>query len=385
MKIAVVGGGPAGLYFASSLKGLASEHNITVFEKSPGDSTYGFGIAFSDGALKSIGKADPKLCGAILAHSERLDTLTIVHHGQRVPVSGNVFFGISRLRLLELLADKALSAGVQIVRNLTIGSISELEDFDLVVGADGVNSLVRRQFVETFEPEATACRNLLIWYACERTTDGIELLFHQTEFGLFVGHTYRYQSNRNTFVIECSPSTWRKAGLDKMAAEQSRAFCSALFTDFLKGGHFIANRSVWFTPKLIRTKRWSHQNIGLIGDALKTLHPSVGSGTRAAMKDAFALARACAARGSDPHGALALFEAEHREGAEDLQQSALHSIEWYETVEDKLDLAPVQLAFDYMMRTGKVNSQRLRQMDASFADAWESAGRMEPSDIRREL
>lgn len=370
MKVAVIGGGPAGLCFASSLKRLDSAHSVTVFERSSRNSTYGFGIAFSDGALRSISSADPTLGDGIRAHAEHLPTVTIVHQNTAVSISGCDFYSVARLDLLKFMEARAVAVDVEIVHDRAISSTSDLRDFDLIVGADGINSGVRHEHEKAFRPEVTTCNNPMIWYGTDRTSDGISLIFQPTPFGLFVGHTYRYQNDRNTFVVECSIETWRASGLDGMSGDKSVAFCSTVFAGYLQGASLLSNRSSWFRPTLVWSRYWSHVNIGLIGDALKTLHPSVGSGTRAAMRDALSLARACQVHAADPLAALAMFEAEHKRVAEDLQQAARQSIGWYESVNERLHLSPLQLAFEYMTRTKKVDLDRLKQMDASFVAAW---------------
>ncbi|MEZ2223847.1 FAD-dependent monooxygenase [Rhizobium sp. RCC_161_2] len=364
MKIAVIGGGPAGLYFASTLKRLDASHAVTVFEKSPRGSTYGFGVAFSAGGLKSIETVGPELGRSIRAASQYLPHLTIVHQGERVVVRGNDFFGVARLRLLELLTERALSSGVDVTHGSNISNNADLAGFDMIVGADGLNSFVRRH--ESFESKTVPCRNFMIWYGSECPTDGIELIFQKTPFGLMIGHTYRYRPDRNTFVVECTPTTYRTAGLDQMSERESLDFCSSVFSEHLKGSGLRSNRSVWFRPKLVWTPRWACGNVALIGDALKSLHPSIGSGTRAAMKDAFALAQAIHMHQSDFVAALSTYERQHKPIAEELQQTALQSIQWYETIEDKLNLSPIEFAFQYMTRTGKVTLEQLEQMDPSF-------------------
>ncbi|RWE07629.1 MAG: monooxygenase [Mesorhizobium sp.] len=373
MKIAIVGAGPAGLFFSALLKRLDSAHHITIFERNEPETTYGFGVGFSDGALRFLEEVDGGLRDAIVASSARQDHITLVHQNERVPILGSHFYGIARLRLLQLLQERALAEGVQIVSGQLVKRLADIQGYDLVVGADGVNSMVRRETEAVLKPAVTACRNMWIWYATNRTTPGIELLFHQTAFGLFIGHTYRYQNNRNTFVIECSAMTWRTAGLHEMSEAESVRFCSSIFADFLGGGQFISNSSVWFTPKIVRLAKWSCGQVTLIGDALKTIHPSIGSGTRAAMQDAIALAAACANNPHDVSAALDRFEELRRHAAEKLQSSAVRSIDWYETVEERLHLSPLELAFEFMMRTGKVDYVRLQEMDPAFAARYRAA------------
>lgn len=372
MKIAVVGGGPAGLFFAALMKRNQESHEVTVYEQNAANMTYGFGVGFSETALNFLQKVDSTLHEEILASSEHLKHLTIVHQEVRVSISGNDFHGVERIRLLNLLRKRALTSGVRLLEDYRVKSLEDLEEYDLVVGADGINSLVRRALSDHFQPIIRPCRNMWIWYATSRVSDGIELIFKETNAGLFIGHTYRYRNDRNTFVVECTPKAWHQAGFDTMSEVESRHYCENVFSDFLRGCPLISNQSLWFTPKIIKTVHWVSGNATLLGDALKTMHPSIGSGTRAAMQDAIALADACLENQHNVEAALTQFEQKRRPHAEKLQDSAIRSIEWYESVNKRLHLSPVDFAYDYMKRTGKIDHERMRQMDPDFVRAYES-------------
>jgi anthraniloyl-CoA monooxygenase len=217
MKVSVIGAGPAGLFFSALLKRRDTDHEITVYEQNSPNTTYGFGVGFSKAALNFLEQADPKLHENIIASSEFLECLAIVHKGERISISGNDFYGIERLCLLNLLKKEALANGVQIIENKRIETLNNLEKCDLIVGADGINSVVRNTLSHRFQPVIKQCKNQLIWYATSRISEGIELIFKKTDVGLFIGHTYRYKNNRNTFVVECGSSTWHAAGLDNMS------------------------------------------------------------------------------------------------------------------------------------------------------------------------
>lgn len=372
MKVSVIGAGPAGLFFATLLKRRDKTHKVTVYEQNSSNTAYGFGIGFSKAALNFLEQVDLKLQKSILASSEHLERLTIVHKGERISIAGNDFYGIERLCLLNLLKKEALANGVQIIENHRIETLNNFESSDLIVGADGINSVIRSLFSKEFQPVITQCNNKLIWYATPRISDGIELMFKETDAGLFIGHTYRYKNNRNTFIVECAPSTWYAAGLDAMSDIQSRTYCENVFSEFLNGCKLVSNQSVWFTPKIVKSTHWISGNITLIGDALKTMHPSIGSGTRVALQDAMALADACQESSRNVTVGLKKFEKIRRDKVEKLQEAAIRSIQWYENVSNMLHLSPLEFAYHYMMRTGKINHDRMQEMDPNFIHAYES-------------
>jgi anthraniloyl-CoA monooxygenase len=291
----------------------------------------------------------------------------------RVPIAGNVFYGIGRLELLEIMRGAAAEAGVQFVDDRRIESLADFADCDLIVGADGVNSAVRNLLQDHFQAEKESLRNMWVWYGTPRTSPEVNLIFAETADGLFIGHTYRYSTDRNTFVVECPPAVWRRAGLDTMPEAESRAFCARIFADFLDGASFLSNRSLWFNPVFVRTRNWTCGNVVLLGDALKTMHPTIGSGTRAAMQDAIALAEAFSEAPADVDKALALFVERRRPKADGFQEAARRSIDWYETVEERLHLSPLDFAYDFMTRTGKVDHARLTRMAPDFVRAYERA------------
>ncbi|WP_375393239.1 FAD-dependent monooxygenase, partial [uncultured Sphingomonas sp.] len=195
----------------------------------------------------------------------------------------------------------------------------------------------------------------------------VGLIFQSTPHGTFIAHSYRFSPELGTFVIECSPETWASAGLDTASDEESRAFCAQVFAPYLEGAPLVGNRSGWFNPEFVTSRHWHHGNVVLIGDALKTVHPSIGSGTRVGMQDAIALAEALAACGGDIPATLAAFERDRRGGADAFQDAAMKSILWYETVDERMDLDPPAFAYNYMKRTGRVSDERLRRIDPEFA------------------
>jgi anthraniloyl-CoA monooxygenase len=368
LRIAVVGGGPAGLLFAKLAKRFEPGHTIDVFEQNPADATYGFGVVLADAALGILDGVDPELRQKISAIAEYQDRITLVHKGVPIALKGNGFMGISRVRLLQLMQQNALQQGVRIHFERRIPDPSLLQDYDLVVGADGVNSAVRASLNEHFKATKEARLNKWVWYATPKRLESVGLIFQPTELGTFIAHSYRFSPDLGTFVIECSPETWRKAGLDRASDEQSMSICGEIFRDFLVGAPLVSNRSLWFNPEFVTSQQWHFNNVVLIGDALKTVHPSIGSGTRVALQDAIALAQALDACEGNISATLETFERERRSGADTFQDAAMKSILWYETVDERMHLDPVAFAYDYMMRTGRVSDERLRRIDPEFAD-----------------
>jgi anthraniloyl-CoA monooxygenase len=367
-RIAVVGGGPAGLLFAKLVKQSDPSHAVDVFEQNPADATYGFGVVLADVALSILDGVDPDLRRKIAEIAEFQDRITLMHKGVPIPLKGNGFMGISRVKLLQLMQQNAVKEGVRIKFNTRIDTPALLQDYDLVVGADGVNSTVRASLNEHFQATKEPRLNKWVWYATPKRLDSVGLIFKSTEFGTFIAHSYRFSPELGTFVIECSPDTWRKAGLDQASDELSKTICGNIFRDFLEGAPLVSNRSLWFNPEFVITRNWHHKNVALIGDALKTVHPSIGSGTRVALQDAIALAKALDDCKADIPSTFETFERERRGDADAFQASAMKSILWYESVDQKMHLDPVAFAHDYMMRTGRVNHERLRRIDPEFAD-----------------
>ena len=372
LKIAVVGGGPAGLLFAKLVARENPGCRIDVFEQNPSDATYGFGIVLADVVLDFLTGVDADLHADLTGAAERQDAITIYHQRQAVPIRGNVFLGIPRVRLLNIMQTHAASKGVNIDYSKRIEHLDALKGYDLIVGADGVNSAVRNALQHEFQAVVEPRLNKWAWYGTCHRFDSVELIFEQTPYGIFIAHSYRYAADAGTFVIECHPDTWKRAGLDTKSDEESRRFCGEIFARYLDGDELISNRSLWFNPSFVTSKRWYAGNVVLIGDALKTVHPSIGSGTRMAFEDAVALARAVNGGGGDVAASLAEFERSRRPTADGFQDAAMRSILWYETADTRMHLTPLEFAYNFMMRTGKVNRERLRKIDPDFLAAYEA-------------
>ena len=290
----------------------------------------------------------------------------IVHRGERVDIDGNGFSAIARLRLNQLLQEFCLEVGVRIDWGRTLTSLEQLDAPDLVVGADGVNSLVRRALESEFAPQVRWLTNKFAWYGTAQRFDCLTLTFRANTDGAFVAHHYRYSAQMSTFIIECDAATWRRAGLDRMSDAESRAYCERVFAPDLGGHSLVSNKSIWRQFPLLTNRRWSVGNALLIGDALRTVHFSIGSGTRLAFEDAIALDRAFGEAGADVPAALAAFERERRPVVEKLLAAANASSFWYEDFPAKMAFAPWQLAYDYMTRSGRMSDERLRELAPRF-------------------
>jgi 2-polyprenyl-6-methoxyphenol hydroxylase-like FAD-dependent oxidoreductase len=371
VRIAVVGAGAAGLLFALLIRRRFPGWAVEVFEQNPQGATYGFGVVFSDGALVFLERDEPELLRVIEAGMERWPMQRIVHRDERVEVDGNGFSAIGRLALQEVLQGLCRRAGVGIRYGRAISSLDELADADLVVGADGSNSLVRTAFAAQFQPAIEVLSNRFAWYGTAQPFECLTLTFRGSEHGPFVAHHYRHSPSMSTFVVECSEATWKKAGLDRMNDAESRAYCERVFASDLGGHGLESNKSVWRQFPLVRNERWMARRSPsgyavLLGDALRTVHFSIGSGTRLAFEDAIALERAFSECGEDLPRALASFERERRPVVEKLLAAANASSYWYEKFPEKMGFEPWRLAYDYMTRSGRMTEERLRSAAPKF-------------------
>jgi anthraniloyl-CoA monooxygenase len=366
VRIGIVGGGPAGLYFALLMKRQDPRHHVRVVEQNPADATYGWGVVFSDRALSFLEASDPESYRALARRLETWDDQAIVHRGQAVRIDGLGFSGIARLELLRILQDRCRALGVDLQFGTRLTTLAPLGDCDLVVGADGVNSVVRETSRAAFGPSEEILSNRYVWYGTPRAFDCLTLTFRERTGGVFVAHHYRYAAAASTFIVECDAATWASTGLAGLSEDDRRRYCEDVFGPELDGQPLLANRSPWLTFRVVTNARWHHDNVVLIGDALRTVHFSIGSGTRMALEDAIALARACTVT-TDVGAALQAFERAHRPGVDRLLRVAAHSFLWYERMREKLRLAPVPFAYDYMMRSGTLSPERLRQRSPRFA------------------
>jgi 2-polyprenyl-6-methoxyphenol hydroxylase-like FAD-dependent oxidoreductase len=366
MRINVIGAGPAGLLFSLLIKRRFPSWSIDIFEQNPPDATFGFGVVFSQGALAFLERDVPDFYRQFAPRLESWPMQRIVHCDLRVDVDGNGFSAIGRLRLNGFLQRFCLDAGVGLKYGSAIVSLEDLRPCDLLVGADGANSLVRRSLETEFKPRVEWLTNRFAWYGTSQLFECLTLTFREYEDGAFVAHHYRHGPRISTFIVECGATTWQRAALDRMSDEESRTYCQRVFASDLCGHPLISNKSVWRRFPLLTNERWWAGHTVLIGDALRTVHFSIGSGTRLAFEDAIALDRAFAEAGDDVPRALLSFERKRRPVVEKLLAAAHASSYWYEGFARKMKLEPWQLAYDYMRRSGRMTDERLRAMSPRF-------------------
>jgi len=374
MKVAVVGGGPAGLYFATLWKRRHPDARVRVYEQNPSDATWGFGVVFSDRALEFLRVDDPETHDLITPKMETWQDMTLVHRGQTVTIDGVGFSSIGRLKLLQLLQERARDVGAELIFDTVIPTVAELGDADLILAADGVNSVVRRGYEGDFGMSLSYLPNKFAWYGVEKPFDTLTQTFIETEYGPFNAHHYRYAPNMSTFLVECGRETWLRAGFATMSEEDSAGKCAALFADTLDGKPLINNKSAWRNFPVLWNDRWSHLNMVLVGDALHTAHFSIGSGTRLALEDVIALVEALDAEPNDLRAGLERYEAERRPIVEKLVTAATTSARWYLDFEDHMKLAPLDFAYAYITRSGRIDDERLRKLAPKFMERYDAGG-----------
>lgn len=371
MRIVVVGAGAAGLLAALLLKRRFPAWRVEVFEQNPQGATYGFGVVFSDGALAFLERDEPELSRRLQAAMQRWPMQRIVHGGEAVDVDGNGFSAIGRLPLLGILQELCRAAGVSIAHGRAVASLEDFSGAELVIGADGSNSLVRRTLAAQFLPRIEFLTNRFAWYGTAQPFDCLTLTFRQGEHGAFVAHHYRHAPSMSTFVVECGAATWARAGLDASSDSESRTYCERVFAADLGGQALVSNKSLWRQFPLLCNERWVARRAPsgfavLVGDALRTVHFSIGSGTRLAFEDAIALDRGFAEYGEDVAGALDAFERLRRPVVDKLLDAANASSFWYEKFPEKMALQPWELAYDYMTRSGRMPDARLKEIAPRF-------------------
>jgi len=356
LNVLVVGAGPAGVYFAYLAKRRHPGWRIRVVEQNPADAVFGFGLVFSDKALEFLRADDPATYALITPQMQSWVDLAVVHRGERVVIDGIGFSAIGRLHLLRLLRQQLATVGIEPEYETTV---STFEGYDLVVGADGANSAVRRS--ADFGTTTGQCANKFAWYGTGRAFATLTQTFVRNEHGTFNAHHYRHAPEMSTFVAECDPGTWQRAGFATKGERETLQYLERVFADTLQGEPLVSNRSIWRNFPNIRNSRWVVGNKVLIGDAQRTAHFSIGSGTRLAMEDAIALNKAL------DEGGLQAFEATRRPIVEKLVVAADSSGAWYDRFPEHMNLSPRDFAWSYIQRSGRIDPERLAKISPRFA------------------
>ena len=373
MRVAIVGAGPAGLYLAYLLMRSKLKVEVEIFEQNPPDATFGFGLVFSERALEFLNDEDPGTLAAIRPAVEHWKDSILVHNGYEVRIDGMDYTGIGRLRLLQILQAQARSVGVEAKYLHPIEDPDACAKADLVVGADGVNSVIRRGHENMFGTTVTYLTNRFAWFGTTKHFEALTHTFIETELGHFNAHHHPHAPDMSTFVVEVDERTFFRAGFDKMDGDQTQAVCEQVFDEILDGHGLVSNKSIWRQFPKVWNERWSTGNRVLVGDALHTAHFSIGSGTRLAMEDAIALAKALERHPQHLPMALAEYEATRKPIVTKLVAAANASAAWYERFADHMALAPMDFAMSYITRSGRVDLERLRRSSPAFVAAYEAS------------
>jgi anthraniloyl-CoA monooxygenase len=378
MRIACLGGGPAGLYFAISMKLREPAHEIDLFERNRADDTFGWGVVFSDQTVENLMANDPVSGAVIRDEFAHWDDIEVHVHGQTIRSSGHGFIGIGRKRLLNILQERARELGVRL--HFEHEASPRLEDwagYDLVIAADGANSRIRSAYEEHFGVDVQVRRNKFFWFGTHKVFEAFTFAFEETKAGRVWAHAYRFDDDLSTFIVEMAPDTWQRLGLDRMDQDEAIALCERIFAKYLDGHALISNArhlpgpQAWLQFRRIICERWSHRNLILIGDAAHTAHFSIGSGTKLALEDAIKLAEVLNRPGLGREDALAEYQAERNLEVLKLQNSARNSTEWFETLERYLHFEPIQFAYSLLTRSQRVSHENLRLRDKPWLESVE--------------
>jgi 2-polyprenyl-6-methoxyphenol hydroxylase-like FAD-dependent oxidoreductase len=374
LRIAVIGGGPGGLYFSYLWKRRHPDAQIDLFEQNPPGATWGFGVVFSQQALEFLRADDPDTVEAIVPRMESWKNMTLNLRGESVVIDGVGFSSIGRLELLKILQQRACSVGVTPRYETVIASVDQLTGYDLIVAADGLNSLVRRTFEGDFGTSLSYSANKFAWYGTTKRFETLSQTFVKTDLGAFNAHHYRYSADMSTFLVECDLPTWQHYGFAEKTVDESKAICERVFAATLEGHPLLSNKSVWRNFPWIWNEHWSFGNMVLIGDALHSAHFSIGSGTRLAIEDAIALTKALEAE-SDLAAGLRRYQNERKPIVKKLVTAARTSAEWYEKFPEHMNLRLMEFAYSYITRSGRIDDARLRAMSPAFMARYESSKR----------
>jgi anthraniloyl-CoA monooxygenase len=371
MKITIVGGGPSGLYFAILMKKLSPAHQITLIERDGPNDTFGWGIVFSDQTFSYLKDNDEPSYAEISSNCEIWDNVDVVHRGQKITIRGNRFSGIGRLAFLNILQARCQELGVEIKFHMNVTDLAELAPYDLLVGADGANSVVRRAYNDSFQPSVEMRKNKYIWLGTRKLFHGLTLTFRENEAGLFIAHSYKFNPTTSTFIVECSEQTWANAGLDRMSDEATCQYLAEVFKKDLDGHRLLSNNFVrWLNFPLVKNNRWHHENVVLLGDALHTAHFSIGSGTKLALEDSIALAK-CFEANPKVSTALEEFQRVRKPIVDAYQEAAYSSLLMFENAQEDMHMDAIPFAYKMMTRSKKIDYEKLKRRDPQFIAAYD--------------
>jgi 2-polyprenyl-6-methoxyphenol hydroxylase-like FAD-dependent oxidoreductase len=375
VRIAVIGGGPGGLYFSYLWKKRHPDAHIDLFEQNAAGATWGFGVVFSEQALEFLRADDPDTVDAITPRMESWRNITLNLRDESVEIDGVGFSSIGRLELLGILQARAASVGVTPRYDTPVASVDQLAGYDLIVAADGLNSLLRRAYEGDFGTSLSYSANKFAWYGTTKRFETLSQTFVKTGLGTFNAHHYRYSPGMSTFLVECDLPTWQRYGFADKTVDQSRAICEQVFAATLDGHELVSNKSVWRNFPWIWNERWSFKNMVLIGDALHSAHFSIGSGTRLAIEDAIALTKALEAE-HDLAAALGRYQRERQPIVKKLVTAARTSADWYAQFPEHMKLDLMDFAYSYITRSGRIDDARLRAMSPAFMARYEASRRL---------
>ena len=372
LNIQIIGGGPGGLYFSILMKKANPEHRITIHERNREDDTFGFGVVFSDETLGNFMGEDDDTYRAITGAFAYWDEIEVRYRGERIRSGGHGFCGMARAKLLEIFQNRCLALGVELKFEEEITDIEQFRDADLVLGADGVNSLVRETYKEHFQPTIDYRKTKFVWLGTTQTFDAFTFIFKSNEHGWFYNHAYQYGEGASTWILETHEDTWRRAGLDKATEADTIAYFEALFSEELDGHPILANKSEWRNFPMVYNRNWHYENVVLIGDAAHSAQFSIGSGTKIAMEDAIALAASFEAADSVP-GAIRHYEETRMDEVARLQRTAMVSLQWYENARRYNGFDAPQYVFNYITRSKSITYENLGLRDPAYrtdVDRW---------------